>query len=166
MCAINGSDKNLCCEIGQRPRVLLISPTGKAADRAHESTGHEASTIHMALGHNPEQCGFLHNDKDPLPYDLIIADEYSMVDTRLANSLLRAIGEASLIVVGDVDQLPSVDAGRVLNDIIESGICNVTHFSRVYRTGEGSDIAVGASRIREGGMPEFGDPGKIGRAPV
>src|SRR3546814_1160313 len=66
----------------------------------------------MALGHNPEQGGFLHNDKDPLPYDLIIADEYSMVDTRLANSLLRAIGEASLIVVGDVDQLPSVDAGR------------------------------------------------------
>src|SRR3546814_12816250 len=91
----------------------------------------------MALGHNPEQGGFLHNDKDPLPYDLIIADEYSMVDTRLANSLLRAIGEASLIVVGDVDQLPSVDAGRVLNDIIESGICHVTRFSRVYRTGEG-----------------------------
>src|SRR3546814_8512080 len=88
------------------PRILLIAPTGKAADRAHESTGHEASTIHMALGHNPEQGGFLHNDKDPLPYDLIIADEYSMVDTRLANSLLRAIGEASLIVVGDVDQLP------------------------------------------------------------
>src|SRR3546814_7971946 len=83
-----------------------------------------------------------------------------MVDTRLANSLLRAIGEASLIVVGDVDQLPSVDAGRVLNDIIESGICNVTRFSRVYRTGEGSDIAVGAARISEGGMTEFGDPGK------
>src|SRR3546814_11161654 len=76
---------------------------------------------------------FLHNDKDPLPYDLIIADEYSMVDTRLANSLLRAIGEASLIVVGDVDQLPSVDAGRVLNDIIESGICHVTRFSPLYR---------------------------------
>src|SRR3546814_10114417 len=70
----------------------------------------------------------------------------------LANSRLRAIGEASLIVVGDVDQLPSVDAGRVLNDIIESGICHVTRFSRVYRTGEGSDIAVGAARIREGGM--------------
>src|SRR3546814_11078138 len=83
-----------------------------------------------------------------------------MVDTRLANSLLRAIGEASLIVVGDVDQLPSVDTGRVLNDIIESGICHVTRFPRVYRTGEGSDIAVGAARIRDGGMPEFGDPGK------
>src|SRR3546814_5719333 len=83
-----------------------------------------------------------------------------MVDTRLANSLIRAFGAASLIVVGDVDPLPSVDAGRVLNDIIESGICHVTRFSRVYRTGEGSDIAVGAASIRQGGMPEFGDPGK------
>src|SRR3546814_8706638 len=78
--AILDAYKKLCLDIGQMPRILLIAPTGKAADRAHESTGHEASTIHMALGHNPEQGGFLHNDKDPLPYDLIIADEYSMVD--------------------------------------------------------------------------------------
>jgi exodeoxyribonuclease V alpha subunit len=158
--AIIDAYKKLCLDIGQMPRILLIAPTGKAADRAHESTGHEASTIHMALGYNAEGGGFLHNDQDPLPYDLIIADEYSMVDTRLANSLLRAIGDATLIIVGDVDQLPSVDAGRVLNDIIESGICHVTRFSRVYRTGEGSDIAVGAAKIREGGMPEFGEPGK------
>src|SRR3546814_14436077 len=114
------------------------------ADSAHAMMGHETTTMHMALGHNPEQGGFLHKEKEPQPYDLIIEDEYSRVDTRLANSLLRAIGEASLIVDGDVDQLSSVDAGRVLNDIIESGICHVTRFSRVYRTGE-----IGRASCRE-----------------
>src|SRR3546814_14588434 len=95
------------------PRILLIAPTGKAADRANESTGHEASTIHMALGHNPEQGGFLHNDKDPLPYDLIIADEYSMVETRMTTSLTRATGEATSTVFGGLGPLAFVYAGAV-----------------------------------------------------
>jgi exodeoxyribonuclease V alpha subunit len=152
--------KKLSREEGRMPRILLVAPTGKAADRMSESTGHEASTIHMALSFDPVERGFLHNENNPLPYDLIIADEFSMVDTRIGNALLRAIGESQLILVGDVDQLPSVDAGRVLNDIIESEICHVTRFSKVYRTGEGSDIAIGAARIREGKTPEFGSPGK------
>lgn len=158
--AIIDAYKKLCFEEGRMPRILLVAPTGKAADRMSESTGHEAKTIHLALGHNKEEGGFLHNEKNPLPYDLVIADEFSMVDTRLGNSALRAIQDAHLIIVGDVDQLPSVDAGRVLNDIIESEICHVTRFSKVYRTGEGSDIAIGAARIREGQIPEFGLPGK------
>lgn len=152
--------ERLMREQGEMPRILLIAPTGKAADRMQESTGHDASTIHMALQFNPEEKGFLHNENNPLPYDLIIADEFSMVDTRLGNSLIRAIGEAHLVIVGDVDQLPSVDAGRVLHDIIESDICPVTRFLKVWRTGEGSAIALGAARIREGKMPEFGAPGK------
>src|SRR3546814_4678484 len=75
--AIIDAYKKLCLDIGQVPRILLIAPTGKAADRAHESTGHEASTIHMALGQNPEQGGFLNNDKDPLPYELIRSEEHT-----------------------------------------------------------------------------------------
>src|SRR3546814_11204859 len=92
--AIIDAYKKLCLDIGQMPRILLIAPTGKAAERAHESTGREASTIHMSLVHNPEQSGFLHNDKGPLPYDLVMPGEYSHVDTRQANRLLSATGRS------------------------------------------------------------------------
>lgn len=146
-------------ECGDTPRILLIAPTGKAADRMQESTGYEASTIHMALGVNKMEGGFLHNEKNPFSYDLIIADEFSMVDSRLADSFTRAIGEGRLVIVGDIDQLPSVDAGRVLHDIIESGLCPVTRLTQVRRTGEGSAIALGAARINQGKMPDFGKPG-------
>jgi exodeoxyribonuclease V alpha subunit len=159
--AIIDTFKKLTLEEGETPSLLLIAPTGKAADRMSESTGHDASTIHMALKFNTEEGGFLHNEKNPLPYKLIVADEFSMVDTRLGDSLIRAVGPGTrLVIVGDVDQLPSVDAGRVLHDIIESEVCSVTRFNKVYRTGEGSDIAVGAARIREGKMPVFGKPGE------
>lgn len=152
--------RSLMLDEGRKPRILLVAPTGKAADRMHESTGYEASTIHMALKFNPEQGGFVHNENNPLPYDLIIADEFSMVDTRIADSFFRAVGSSRLVIVGDVHQIPSVDAGRVLHDVIESKICPITRLTRIRRTGEGSAIALGAARINEGKMPEFGAPGQ------
>lgn len=142
--------------------ILCIAPTGKAADRMTESTGHDASTIHMALGRDQENGSFKHNDKRPFDADVVIADEFSMVDTRLADALVQAIkaGRTRLIIVGDVNQIASVDPGRVLYDIIESGICPVTRFLKVWRTGEGSAIAIGADAINKGRMPDFGEPGK------
>lgn len=141
-------------------RILLIAPTGKAADRMHEATGYEASTIHMALKYDAENGGFVHNEKNPFPYDLIVADEYSMVDTRLADHFFRAVSNCRLIIVGDIHQLPSVDAGRVLHDIIEAEVCPITRLTQVRRTGAGSAIAIGATSINEGKMPDFGAPGK------
>lgn len=142
------------------PRILLVAPTGKAADRMQESTGYDASTVHMALGFNQETGGFNHNENNPFPYDLIIGDEYSMVDTRLADSFFRAVGSSRVVIVGDKDQLPSVDAGRILHDLIESDICPVTRLTQIRRTGKGSAIAKGATRINEGKMPEMGEPGQ------
>jgi len=150
-------------ELSGIPLVIkCIAPTGKAADRMTESTGHEASTVHMALGRDPEEGGFFHKKDRPFECDVIIADEFSMMDTRLADSLLQAIaaGRTRLIIVGDVNQLASVDPGRVLHDLIESGLCPVTRFTVVWRTGPGSAIALGAARINEGKVPNFGAPGK------
>ncbi|WP_162815009.1 SF1B family DNA helicase RecD2 [Erythrobacter aureus] len=160
--AIIETFKKLMAERGQQPRVLLMAPTGLAADRMQDSTGYEASTMHMALQFDPETHGFVHNDQNPFPYDLIVADEFSMSDTRMADAVIRAVagGKTRLIIVGDPDQLPSVDAGRVLHDLILSGICEVTKLTIVRRTGEGSAIALGAERIKNGKLPEFGQPGK------
>lgn len=142
--------------------IKCIAPTGKAADRMTESTGHDASTVHMALGRDPEEGGFFHKKDRPFECDVIIADEFSMMDTRLADSLLQAIaaGRTRLIIVGDVNQLASVDPGRVLHDLIESELCPVTRFTVVWRTGPGSAIALGAARINQGKAPDFGAPGK------
>lgn len=144
------------------PRILLLAPTGKAADKMSDATGMDASTIHSALGTDPEAGGFLHDESEPLEADVIVADEFSMVDTRLADAFIRAIrpGHTRLIIVGDINQIPSVDAGRVLQDIIESGIFPVTRFTEIRRTGAGSAIALGAARINDGLLPDFGLPGK------
>lgn len=147
---------------GYAINIKCIAPTGKAADRMNESTGFPASTVHMALGRDQENGGFLHKKDNPFECDVVIADEFSMMDTRLADSLILAIaaGKTRLIIVGDVNQLASVDPGRVLHDVIESGICPVTRFTVIWRTGAGSAIALGAAKINEGKMPEFGAPGK------
>ena len=147
---------------GVQMRIMCIAPTGKAADRMNESTGHPSSTFHSALGKADEGFGFNHTEKNPFDIDVIIADEWSMVDTRLGEALFQAIkaGKTRLIMAGDVNQLASVDPGRVLHDIIESNICVVTRFTKVHRTGEGSAIAIGAAKINEGKMPDFGPPGK------
>lgn len=144
-------------------KIMCIAPTGKAADRMNESTGHPSSTFHAALGRDQEGGGGFHYNKDnPFDAHVVIADEFSMVDTRLADALFQAIksGKTRLIMVGDVNQLASVDPGRVLHDVIESNICVLTRFTKIHRTGAGSAIALGAAEINKGKMPDFGKPGK------
>ncbi len=136
--------------------ILLAAPTGRAAKRMSETTGYEAQTIHRLLGvsGNPEDNNndmFDRNEDNPLEADVIIIDEMSMVDIFLMNSLLKAIiPGTSLILVGDVNQLPSVGPGKVLKDIIESQCFNVVELSRIYRQSEDSDIVANAHMINRG----------------
>jgi exodeoxyribonuclease V alpha subunit len=135
-------------------KFLLASPTGRAAKRLSEATGEPASTIHRLLGWNPEGGGFAKNEDDPLECDMIIIDEASMIDILLFNSLLKAIpNEAHLMLVGDIDQLPSVGAGNVLNDVIASEIGQVTRLSQIFRQDDTSHIVTNAHRINHGKMP-------------
>lgn len=132
--------------------ILLAAPTGKAAKRMTEATGHEASTIHRMLGVEPGVSGFLHNEEEPLDADVVVIDEASMIDLSLTCSLLAALPEyARLIFVGDKDQLPSVGPGNVLADLIASGICPVVELTKIYRQSEGSDIIRNAHSILKGG---------------
>ncbi len=136
--------------------ILLLAPTGRAAKRLSESTGEEAKTIHRALEIDfRSKLGlFVYNEKNPLPYDVVIVDEVSMVDVVLMNSLLKAISKGSkLILVGDKDQLPSVGAGNVLADILSSQTINVTQLTRIYRQENDSLIISNAHMINEGVMP-------------
>jgi exodeoxyribonuclease V alpha subunit len=136
-------------------RYALASPTGRAAKRLSEATGRPASTIHRLLGFSPGE-GFKHNAENPLPVDLLVVDETSMLDLLLANHLLKALHPGThLLLVGDVDQLPSVGAGDVLRDVIESGIAPVTRLSAIFRQAAGSSIITNAHRINQGLMPQF-----------
>jgi exodeoxyribonuclease V alpha subunit len=136
-------------------RYALASPTGRAARRLSEATGNSASTIHRLLGFAPGQ-GFKHNLENPLPVDLVVIDEASMLDLSLAYSLLKAIQPGThLLLVGDVDQLPSVGAGDVLRDVIASGIAPLTRLSVIFRQAAGSQIITNAHRINQGQMPLF-----------
>lgn len=140
----------------QKKNILLLAPTGRAAKRLSESTGQEAKTIHRALEIDfRSKLGlFVYNEKNPLPYDVIIVDEVSMVDILLMNSLLKAIPKgAKLILVGDKDQLPSVGAGNVLADILASDTINVTQLTQIYRQENDSLIISNAHMINEGVMP-------------
>ncbi len=132
----------------------LASPTGRAAKRLGEATGMEASTIHRLLGFSAEDGGFEHDEKNPLSADMVIIDEASMLDLRLFHSLLRALQPtAHLLLVGDVDQLPSVGAGNVLGDIIDSGIASVTRLDQIFRQDDDSHIISNAHRINQGQRP-------------
>ena len=104
-----------------RRRVLLCAPTGKAARRMRDLTGHEAMTIHRALGYSPIE-GFQRDEDDPLSksYDLVIVDEASMLSLELADAFFRAAGDCHVLLVGDTDQLPPIGAGRVLADLVDS----------------------------------------------
>ncbi len=137
--------------------VLLAAPTGRAAKRLSEATGLEAKTIHRLLEFKPGANGpFLRDQKNPLDADLVIIDETSMVDLLLMNHLLGAIEQGShLLLVGDVDQLPSVGPGNVLRDIITSGVVPVTRLETIFRQAEDSFIIVNAHRINQGEMPIF-----------
>lgn len=136
-------------------RVLLAAPTGRAAKRMSETTGLEAKTIHRLLEYKPPE-GYKKNEESPLDCDVLIIDETSMVDIMLFYNLLKAVSnETVLILVGDVDQLPSVGAGNVLKDIIESETVNVVRLTRIFRQAQGSAIVTNAHRINMGGTPNL-----------
>jgi exodeoxyribonuclease V alpha subunit len=132
---------------------VLASPTGRAAKRLAEATGRPAKTIHRLLEFNPGE-GFGRDQDNPLNEDLVVIDEASMLDLVLANNLLKAISSDShLLLVGDVDQLPSVGAGDVLRDLIDSGVVSVIRLETIFRQAAGSLIIQNAHRINQGLMP-------------
>jgi exodeoxyribonuclease V alpha subunit len=136
-------------------RYALASPTGRAAKRLSEATDRPAKTIHRLLGYSPIE-GFKHNAENPLPVDLLVVDEASMLDLLLANNLLKALEPGThLLLVGDVDQLPSVGAGDVLRDVIASGVAPVTRLNVIFRQAADSYIITNAHRINQGQMPIF-----------
>ncbi|WP_311276888.1 ATP-dependent RecD-like DNA helicase [Methylobacterium sp. WCS2018Hpa-22] len=142
-------------------QVLLAAPTGRAAKRMTEQTGLEAKTIHRLLEIDPKHGGFSRNAENPLKCDLLVIDETSMVDVPLMNALLKAVPErAGLLLVGDVDQLPSVGPGQVLADVIASGRVPVAQLTEVFRQAAESRIIVNAHRINQGRMPEKPRPGE------
>lgn len=138
--------------------VTLCAPTGRAAKRLSESTGLEAKTIHRLLEFDPKNFGFKRSKDNPLETDLVVIDESSMVDISLMNKLLAAIpSEAALMIVGDVDQLPSVGPGSVLFDIIDSGVVPTVRLTEIFRQAATSKIIVNAHRINKGEMPLKGE---------
>jgi exodeoxyribonuclease V alpha subunit len=142
---------------GKRACYALAAPTGRAAKRLAEATGREAKTIHRLLEFKPQgggQGNFQRNESHLLEADMVIVDEASMLDLLLTNHLLKAIHpESSVLLVGDVDQLPSVGAGNVLGDIIDSGVVAVVRLTEIFRQAEGSLIIENAHRINHGQMP-------------
>ena len=141
-------------------RCLLCAPTGRAAKRLFETTGVEAKTIHRLLEVQPATGSYGRNEGNPLDCDLLVVDETSMVDVTLMANLLRALPpKASLLLVGDIDQLPSVGPGMVLRHIIESKVVPVVRLTEVFRQAAHSRIIINAHRINEGKMPEFSPKG-------
>jgi exodeoxyribonuclease V alpha subunit len=136
-------------------RLALCAPTGRAAKRLSEATGLEAKTIHRLLEVDPGTGGFRRQESHPLDCGLLVVDETSMVDVPLMHALLRAVPPAAaLILVGDVDQLPSVGPGQVLADVIASGTVPVVRLTEIFRQASESRIIVNAHRINRGEMPE------------
>ena len=140
-------------------RLLLCAPTGRAAKRMSEATSREARTIHRLLEVDPKTGGFRRGPDYPLDCDLLVIDETSMVDVLLMHALLRAVPDhAALLVVGDVDQLPSVGPGQALADLIGSGAVPVVRLTEVFRQAAKSRIIVNAHRINQGQMPDIVRP--------
>jgi exodeoxyribonuclease V alpha subunit len=140
----------------KRARVILAAPTGRAAKRMSEITGREAKTIHRLLKLQPGGTAAF-NEENPLEADLVVVDEASMLDIALVNALLRAIPHgAHLLLVGDIDQLPSVGPGNVLRDIINSEVVPVVRLEAIFRQAEESAIIRNAHRINHGEMPHWG----------
>ena len=136
-------------------KILLAAPTGRAAKRMTETTGLEAKTIHRLLECKPPE-GYQKNEENLLEGDVLIVDECSMIDLVLMNSLLKAIPAGMRVVlVGDIDQLPSVGAGNVLRDLIDSGVVPVIRLTRIFRQAQTSRIIMNAHRINEGQMPDL-----------
>ncbi|MGO9773293.1 MAG: ATP-dependent RecD-like DNA helicase, partial [Roseiarcus sp.] len=137
----------------------LCAPTGRAAKRMTETTGHEAKTIHRLLETNPKTGGFRRNEDNPLSCDLLVVDETSMVDIVLMNALMKAVDDRTAVLfVGDVDQLPPVGPGQALADIIASGAVPVVRLTEVFRQAAKSHIVQNAHRINAGQAPELAKP--------
>ncbi|HET7384378.1 MAG TPA: ATP-dependent RecD-like DNA helicase [Pseudolabrys sp.] len=140
--------------------ILLCAPTGRAAKRMTEATGFEAKTIHRLLEVDPKSGGFKRGDDHPLDCDLLVIDETSMVDVMLMQALLKAVPDnAALLIVGDIDQLPSVGPGQVLADIISSTAVPVVRLTEVFRQAAQSRIITSAHRINQGSIPDLSPPG-------
>ena len=139
--------------------ILLCAPTGRAAKRMTEATGLEAKTIHRLLEVNSKGGGFKRGDDNQLDCDLLVIDETSMVDVMLMQSLMKAVPDrAALLIVGDIDQLPSVGPGQVLADIIASGAVPVVRLTEVFRQAAQSRIITSAHRINQGSIPDLNPP--------
>jgi exodeoxyribonuclease V alpha subunit len=137
-------------------KVLLCAPTGRAAKRLSESTNMEAKTIHRMLGTRAEEYGFTYNENNQLDCDLLVVDEISMVDILMMNNLLKAVPKTSgLIMVGDVDQLPSVGPGSVLANIIDSEVIPTIRLTEIFRQAQTSQIILNAHKINQGNFPKL-----------
>ncbi len=137
-------------------RFALAAPTGRAAKRLSEATGYPASTIHRLLAYQPGE-GFKHHQKNPLPVEFLIVDEASMLDILLSYQLVSALRPGTFVLlVGDVDQLPSVGAGDVLRELIDSEVANVSHLTQIFRQSANSKIITNAHSINQGEQPAFG----------
>ncbi|MBX3081236.1 MAG: ATP-dependent RecD-like DNA helicase [Anaerolineae bacterium] len=138
-----------------KAKYALASPTGRAARRLNEATGREASTLHRLLGYTVDGS-FVYDSENPLEIDMLVIDETSMVDLDLFSHVLEALPSGvHLLLVGDVDQLPSVGAGNVLHDIIDSGVAFVTRLDAIFRQANDSLIVVNAHRVNHGEMPDL-----------
>jgi exodeoxyribonuclease V alpha subunit len=140
-------------------KLLLAAPTGRAAKRMTETIGLEARTIHRLLEFDPKAFSFKRNEESPLDCDLLVVDESSMVDVPLMQLLVKALPpSAALLMVGDIDQLPSVGPGQVLADIIGSGAVPVVRLSEVFRQAAQSKIITTAHAINAGRLPDLAPP--------
>lgn len=143
----------------EKRRIALTAPTGRAAKRLSETTGREAKTIHRLLEFSPQENGFKRNRRNPLEADVVIVDEMSMVDMVLMNRFMQAIRPgATLILIGDTDQLPSVGAGNVLRSLIDSGKIPVIKLTEIFRQAQQSLIVTNAHRINTGEFPQLTGP--------
>lgn len=146
--------------LAKEGEVVLCAPTGRAAKRMTEATGFEAKTIHRLLEYGGDEGTFARNQEDPIEGDCIIVDETSMVDLLLMRALLRAVEPGTrLLLVGDADQLPSVGAGNVLGDILQSGVVPHVRLTDIFRQSESSRIVLNAHRINHGEMPMLNGKG-------
>lgn len=147
---------------GKGLKCVLAAPTGRAAKRLAETTQRPAKTVHRLLEFNPESGEFNRNEQDPLEGDLFVLDEASMVDVALGYHFFRAVPpEACVILVGDVDQLPSVGPGLVLSDIIASGVAPVVRLTEIFRQAAGSRIVSAAHAINRGEVPDLESPEEL-----
>ncbi len=143
-------------------KILLAAPTGRAAKRLAEATGREAKTIHRLLEFSPAEMAFARNQDNPLAADVVVVDEMSMVDTVLAYNLLKAVPlDCRLVLVGDVDQLPSVGPGSVLRDLIASRAVAVVALTEIFRQAAESLIVVNAHRVNRGELPAGAAEGQV-----